>query len=453
MIIVLFHLSLERSSEALLKVSFIPLEQKQRQETFYISNDATCLVKTSSDWIPSTMSNSTDSLETDENDAGDITRYYCEMTMANNPNLMKIYIPYAYELLYNCSYGSGQGMAAIELSVLYKLHKKWLETADMCTSPQTIWLAALSSFPVDDRVNSDCTSFNTSSTPEMCCDVIQGNLTLTNLSSVDEDMNDILEEVSKALMSSNSGAYQVDYLGADLRDSPSTGSDNIAASINSDTPEVLPEDGEMTLLGIFVILFLIITACCVFLLIWQRQRRARELLFAFSKSDDESGFEMDEDDYDEYEDEEEWIEPRRVPRREPVDPKALNGGDDSLDIYIRSIASHSFEDPAEQSNENERTPMPPSRKSNSGAYCFDPVETQEVQHRQQRTALVPPTSGRQPARYSQNPYAYSIGGISVVPAYAHEVEASDNSEIDSWAQTEGTIGSLEEERELRDSGY
>ena len=400
--------------------------------------------------FPGTMPNDTIGYEVDF--SGDIVQYKCLQTSANNPNLMGIYAPYAYELAYNCSSESGHfsadGIAVLEKSILVKLKDQLLPSSSVCNSPQPLWFAGISSAPFDNQVDSlNCTYFDPAVQQDMCCDVVQGNLTLTNLSSVDSYMDEVLMAVTNALIDSNGTAgYKVYYLGADLRVTPTTGSDNIGAAINSDKPPATPEDGEFTLLGTFVLIFLALTACGVIAFIVQRNRRSRDLTFVLAKTEDGSGLVLENGDDDD------WIEPRRLPTREQMDTTVLS--DSSLDIYIRSISSTPFGDKKDVSDVRGEA-FPPSRNSSEGAYCFDPVDEQETEHQQQSRALLPSSSNernlpRQIVPYHQQPYSYSIGGISIVPAYASEIEVSDASEIDSWAQTEATIGSLEE-RELRDS--
>lgn len=376
---------------------------------------------------------------------GNIIRYYCFKAMANNVNLLNLFVPYAYELMYDCSPDSSQsisdGIEVIEESILVKMQKKYLSSPAMCIHPQPLWIASIDSRPEDIHIPGiECTYFNVSSEMNKCCAVIQGNLTLTNLSSVEQHMDEILLAVSTALIDSDGSAgYVVDYLGANLESSQAPGADNLGAAVNTDMPQQLtPTDSKFTGLGVFFLIFVVLSACGTLTFVILRHRKMNQFMVGLEAH---NCLEAGDDD-----EEEEWIEPRRVPSREQADANLLSD-DNSLDFYIRSIAAQPFGGPGEAS---------PDRKVDSidrfeSAYCFEPLTIPQTERQQQTTALLTSSdhSVRHAARIRQQ--SYSISGISAVPAHLQEVEISDASEIDSWAQTEGTIGSLDD-RDPQDSG-
>lgn len=379
---------------------------------------------------------------------GNIVRYYCHEAMANNANLIDLFIPYAYELMYDCaqdsSHSISDGIKVIEESIIVKIQKEYLASPSMCVNPQPLWIAAIDTRPLDSHVPGlKCTMINASSIIQQnkCCAVIQGNLTLTNLSSVDEYITEVLRVVSNALTESDGTAgYAVEYLGAKLEPTESLGADNVGVAINSGMPESPPKDSAVTGLGVFVVFFIVITVCGTLAFIIHRHRKMTELKsYLVESSDEDKSEDMEEVQEDD------WIEPRRVPSKEQGDAKLLTG-DDSLGIYIRSIASKPFREQYEKVD---------TINTFDSAYCFEPLQLPQSEHQQQTTALLqnsnPPV--RPKGRWGQQPVQYTIGGVPVVPAHPQEVEDSDNGDIDSWAQTEGTIGSLEE-RELRSpNGY
>jgi len=428
----------------------------------------------------------------------DITRYECQNVYANNlANLREINFLYTYEMVYDCSDTSidneATGIQLIAAELLLQAREKYLDHPRKCIMPQAYWFAAIDSAPADFDTGFTCSEFDTIESGK-CCSVVQGNMTFTELSQVPDStiMDDWVRNQFQFGNNPSSwadGAFLTKYAGTDSGyNATAAGSDNTTttgapelAGI-SGGPVLTPasqDDSNFSWMSIAMLCFLVLSIFGIVAFIIHRRTSNRRRTKDYGIPGEQS---LDDLEFDESEDMDsrpnQWIEPRKVPyggetpssaRRVPsgvqdnVEVNVADYDQNNLEIQsMQSVSSEPFHDTSFASSGQYAIVTPTSASPQRFDMRQDSAEAPNGQifqvasyapetrrHPQER----PPFSGTsetfQILNYApetrQHPQdRTTFSGTSVVPSHLNEFEIStEGSEIDSWAQSQATVGSLE----------
>lgn len=267
----------------------------------------------------------------------DIYRYECENAYGlNRAATTEFSLEYSYEMLFDCSSASGltasDGMKFIEETLLHRAKTEFLKTAEQCSLPQDYWFAALDTRPNDVALAKACTHFATSGEDNMCCSVVQGNMTFVQLRAIQNvtHMWDwsrrqfTLDNGDNAIHTWDDNEFTTHYLGTNSKEVVVNTGGDVSPTTNDGIPPPQPQavqdDGGdgVTGTGVAFVLFLILCVLGAAGYFWYRNRTKNgSLMFGttMTKSEDEDLHLNGHDNYDDDEDlPESWIEPRRLPQ-------------------------------------------------------------------------------------------------------------------------------------------
>lgn len=355
----------------------------------------------------------------DSNDEGLVTSYKCDHHVksgkitAQSGRTISSY----YEMLLPCQDDPEDSMRIVASELLDSLGDTFglLPDGRTCTVPDTtldIWVIGLSSSPSDSLVPfMECKNLSSGDNEELCCVVVQAPMTfwVTNTNSEDEA---IMKHLAACL---NEGAftYKTVYIGSMME---FTGN-GVQGQLPG--PPVLPLDDDIvvtgivqapttngndrqpiTIIGGFLMAALIIVVVFGFGLIVSRRRKRR-------------------------------LEEIRV--LEAAERRALEfmKDDDSVGPVVElRVDDETYQQHAIASNNS-----------------FGPSDIRQVRDYRQGYAFDIANSMKNHimAQYGDNRGHPGPHGTAAYPPFGMD-ETSD-SEVDSWAQTEGTVGSLEENLE------
>lgn len=341
-----------------------------------------------------------DQLLQEFNDQGELVGYSCALLNSPNNVYEAIVVPYYYDLVFNCGTNDDViGKQLVETSLLTNtaslLRMRDADGGGCLVPPpgNAPWIARLQGDPVDDFETSfDCVKAEL--LQGECCSVVKGAITMYPIGAYQID--DLKGLVAVQLDDSQFGDFRTYYLGAEVERSPEDGMKNVAPAISEPEPAAaIPatatrEGTEITVVGGFIAGGLVAGLLGVMLVLLQRRKRILKTKAA------------------------------------EMEQTSLEG-----EVHVH-VSVHSDED-----NETDD---------------FDAIDDGKDQHS--------PFSVEDDGKFIPN-YKFDLGdsfkneiagmygaapsSMAVVAPYPME-ETSD-SEVDSWAQTEGTVGSLEERLE------
>lgn len=375
-----------------------------------------------------------------------VESYYCELAVANNV-LEDLVIPYYYDLIFPCAEGPTEGQADVEAALLYRSKQAFLPDNDACSYPRNPWFAQVSSLPKDTLAGFDCQKLEADTGAGQCCLAISGQMTFTQLSTVQEDavmktwvMNELNDPAGIA------AGYTVKYIGSELppdfvdnndtnsgqgtdrgppSDTPAQAPDVLVpAGIagNQDIPPPPPQDGGFTMVGILILIGMIMIFLATLTLILKRRSRAnksRDVNAAIAQS--ELGVHKEEQLAGEHIETATW-------------------GDGTFDEQDLEVQVISNDDPhmtvRSVSNVSYQTRLDEGRAAQN-SIAREP-------HQQYRFDLADSYRGNVMGAYGAD--LFGPTQITVVPPYP--MEETSESEVDSWAQTDGEVGSLDDDHHL-----
>ena len=375
------------------------------------------------------MSNETAAVDTNEspnkvveqaNDSGIVVAYKCQyhiktggITQNNGKEINSF-----YEMIHPCREDPEDAMHIVASELLDALGTTFglLPDGSACTIPDTsldTWVIGESSAPLDSIVSHmDCLSLSTGDNAELCCSVVKAPMTFWVTRSNFKDQ-DVMKYVAAEL---NAGAftYQTAYIGSKIEYTGNAGYDQQPAPDFPDDDPVVseiasnPSDEKkqsLTLMGGFLVAALVVVVVFgIAVVSFRRRRHARRL--ALDKENEER-------------DSLEFIK-----EIDSMDPTIEV--DDMIDKMLRQQAM-----------------------STTGSVGLDDEKVDEGDYPRNYTFDIADSMKHHiMGQYGSSSGRGTFGRASMAaypPPYAME-ETSD-SEADSWAQTEGTVGSLEENLE------
>jgi hypothetical protein len=357
---------------------------------------------------------------------GTITAYKCDYHVKNgsiNATSGKNISSY-YEMLYPCSENPQQAKKTVASELLHKLAVTFglLPDGKTCTVPNTllnVWVIGESSEPLDAIVpNMPCSKLLGDMNSTACCAVVEAPMTFWVADAVFSDkkiMSYLASELNAARLT-----YKTAYIGSMLDYTGIEGHQHLAPPTYNGIVSQQPSGNhhnhtpsQITLMGGFLMGALIAVLIAGFGVVTYRRRRTQnrmdkltdeESLDKQSSTDDEENLRKGSLDFlDE--------------TNELTGPASSDGRQGMhTDIAFPHADSFGLDDKL-QSNEYQPN------------YAFDIADSM-------KTYIMGRYGGGTP---------YGAPAMVVVPPYAMD-ETSD-SEADSWAQTDGTVGSLEERLE------
>lgn len=369
------------------------------------------------------------------NAEGDMVEsYFCENLMAKN-TFKELIVPYFYEIVYPCSEDPSEGRDFVSAALLARAKDEFLQDPSACSRYQEFWFAKLSSLPEDEVQTMECREL-----VGQCCAVIEGNMTFTELASVDPGA--MKKWVASKLNEDDiAPPYQVAYLDAlpvlvpvavpspapappavpDLAPVitvPPRGPDAI-----EDAPRQIPQekDSEFTMVGILILIGMIMIFLTVVLLIVKRRKRyltAKDVDEAIAQSEIAHG---GKDHGAGIKETATW-EDKTFDDQDP--DVEVNIWEDHPHVNVRSVSSVSYHTKEGDQRDMHNSATRESRLNQR--YRFDLAD-----------------SYRNDVMGTYGNDIFGPTQITVVPPYPME-ETSD-SEADSWAQTDGTVGSLDDD--------
>jgi hypothetical protein len=333
------------------------------------------------------------------NDAGTLVGYSCALLTSPGNTYDPVKVPYYYDLVYPCSTTDVKGKQAIENDLLTStasLLRMLDADSSGCLVPppgSAPWIARIDGNPLDEfETTFDCLKARL--TPGQCCSVVRGAMTMYPIGAY--NLDDLKGLLALQLDDNQFDVFYTHYLGAEVEYSPESGMDAVAPAIRaSEVASLEPKGKNITVVGGFVAGSLVASFVGVLLILMQRRRRylhSKDTELALSRSEDGGKMHITViSDVNTFEDS---LGPPPPPPPASTDPYSP-GEDDHYKSYKFDLGD-SF------------------KNEIAGKYGIP-------------SGMVGPTS------------------MAVVAPYPME-ETSD-SEVDSWAQTDGTVGSLEERLE------
>lgn len=370
-----------------------------------------------------------DTIAVELNIEGDtVQSYYCEQLTAYN-TFIDLVVPYYYDLVYPCSEDPAVGRGFVADSLLSRSKNAFMEDATVCVRQQDPWFAKVSSLPADTFADFDCQELLGA-----CCIVVAGNMTFTQVDPVSADAMKrwIAANLNDPTIAPN---YKVAYIGSELAPSfdpvepvlPNVTEPPVAAppfAINRDPPPTAPQkDSEFTMVGILILIGMIMLFITTVLFLMKRRQRfltGRDVDAAIAQSE----LQLDKDELAGEHIETATWEDRTFD--DDVHDLEVNVLSDNLphdNMHIRSVSSVSYRTghPGDGQNSTVREPH---------------------LNRQYRFDLASSYKNDVMGAYGAD--LFGPTEITVVPPYPMEEGASE-SEADSWAQTDGTVGSLDDD--------
>jgi hypothetical protein len=327
------------------------------------------------------------------NDNGTLVGYSCALLTSPGNTYDAVIVPYFYDLVYPCGTNDEKGKQTVENELLTST-ASMLRMLDADSSGCLVpppgsapWIARLDGNPLDVfETTFDCLKADLQENE--CCSVVHGSLTMYPIGAYNVD--DLKGIMAIQLNDNRFDSYRTHYLGAEIEYTPEAGQNDIAPVVReSDTTALEPKGKSITMVGSFVVGSLVAGLVGMILVIFQRRRRllhAKDTELALSQSED----------------------------------------DVKVHVSVRS-ADHTFDDGYDQAPESPFSVEDEGRFKNYKFDLGDSFKNEIVGKYGTKTGVVGPSS------------------MAVVAPYPME-ETSD-SEVDSWAQTDGTVGSLEERLE------
>lgn len=393
-----------------------------------------------------------DTIVEDLNAAGDtVERYYCQQVTANN-QLQDLVVPFYYDLAYPCDTSPEESRDLIADSLLYRAKQAFMEDASVCVFPQNeLWFAAVSSRPPDQFADFDCQQL----TDAACCTVVAGSMTFTQLSEADQDKvrTWVAGNLEDPTMWPAPGVT-LQFLGTEL--APDFREDPDQETITNDPPFVpanleeprtqpIPDDNSgFTMVGILILIGMAMIFVIAVVLIWKRRQRyifERDIGAALQRS--ELGLHKTPPvmvlDHDNMGMAPTW-EDRTLEDDDDNNIEVHDARDGNM--QIRSVSNVSYRTTAEglsNNNMHNSIAREPHLNDSNGSprhYRFDLKEPS----RQTPAA----TTGL----YGSSADLFGPTEMTVVAPYSvtddDRATNVSESEADSWAQTDGTVGSLED---------
>jgi hypothetical protein len=365
------------------------------------------------------------------NASGDtVETYFCKLVTANNV-LQDLLVAYYYDMVYPCEEEPSEGQGFVAASLLSRSRDAFLPNGDACVRPQPLWFGAVSSLPAD-VVSSDIACQELLGA---CCVVVEGSMTFTQLSTANVDS---MKRWMAATLNDPTIApgYTVAYIGSELAPEiinpepnltpPPILQDRVPGA--AEAPEAVPEDEGVSLTGMLFLGGMCVVLLLVGALLLRRRQRARKsrdvdaaILHSETpthKMDNRGGTWEDctlEDHLD----------------GEDIEVSVLHQQDDPY-LKVRSVSTVSYNENGYHAD-NEVVPYT-SEATLHPRYRFDLAESQRSD--------IMGTYGR------NGELCCGPTEITVVPPYP--VDEISESEADSWAQTDGTVGSLDYDQCLAD---
>lgn len=341
----------------------------------------------------------TDRVITETNADGVVNGYRCDLLTQGN-SFVPVTMPYYYDLTSPCTEASNamQMMESLLLDSVATTYRMLPDAVSCYEPPPTQsgepWLAAVRVQTPAAFVSAfDCEE--TPSDPEMCCTLVKGELTLETVGNYNlKAARDHLKVQFNEGWLTSGTTYTTNYRGSELDYSAEGGRGNLpeipeANGVKS-TPAPQQQERKITLVGGFIIAGVTTVICGALLTLYRRirhKRQSRRTRDALAKSID---------DFD----------------------------GQSFDLPTIAIDVISEGSPPSKDLHSFNSSQPAS-------YRFDLSDTMrdDVLGKFGETSQASPIPSWGPT------------SIAVVPPYP--LEETSDSEVDSWAQTDGTVGSLE----------
>lgn len=306
-----------------------------------------------------------------------------------------------YDMLYPCNDNVQQGVDMIAANVLSNVAEYFniLPDGKACSIPYTalpLWLIGVSLKPADSTVQGfPCQKLVANPSAGQCCVVVHApmNFWWTDFDPKETAMMKVLSNEFVSPQATVGTSYQVSYLGAYIDLTTETGQGTVNVPISKpESPPAASKNNTFTIVGVFVLAAMIVIFAGAIFVIWRRRRKwrtNRDVEAAISKSD--LGF-------------------------------AEDGSDGpTLEVDVMS-------DDMPQSNIKGSYDFQDDSYPTSNSYTFDLSD--EMKNK------VFGTYGRA-----------NFGPTTMNVVAPYPMEEHSDSEADSWAQTDGTVGSLEDRLE------
>lgn len=383
-----------------------------------------------------------------------VEAYYCDDTYTNNQaSLRQINLLYTYEMVHTCAGDSMQrGIEFIEQEMLELARQTYMPDPNLCKVPQEFWFAYLSRAPADYVTNLECTDF-----PDLvdgqCCSVIQGNMTFMELSQANMDDMETWTKTkleigsSPASFGDGTNTWLTRYYGAASGFVPTTTTttapttttaassgdddDDDNATTNSNVgalqgePYIAPSDtNNWNWMSIVMLCFLVLCVFGFIAFLVHRRYQRRKNIDQYSLGKHKS---LEDDDIEESVESSSaaWMTPRKVPY--PYGDIEGNPGRRIPSTAQESYEVHVVGDVGHQDSTLEIQAI--SAQPFCGVddcHIITPSAHQGYGNEEEE----PPTANAQVLRYSP---AGRTG-------FQNEFDGSE--EADSWAQSQGSVGSL-----------
>ncbi|GKY99951.1 hypothetical protein MPSEU_000948700 [Mayamaea pseudoterrestris] len=363
----------------------------------------------------------------DTNDEGIVVSYKCNyhvktgaIASSNGKEINSF-----YEMLLPCRDDPEDAMRTVASELLDSLGNTFglLPDGSACTIPDTTldaWVIGEASAPADSVVSHmDCSKLSMGDNQELCCIVVEAPMTFW-VSSTNFKDQDVLKYVASDL---NAGAftYQTAYIGSMIQYTGNAGTDQvptfpdddpvIAGIANSPNTSAKNTKSPITILGGFLVAALVIVVVFGIAVVTIRRRRQnRKYALEEKEMADKDSLKYSKDD-------------------DSIGHVSFDVGQGIANmhqLHSRGMATTATSNSFGLDNPTDDCERPQS-------YTFD-IANSMKNHIMSQYGSSPGRGG-----------SYGPNGTAAFPPYAME-ETSD-SEVDSWAQTEGTVGSLEENLE------
>ena len=336
-------------------------------------------------------------------EAGSTAGYACSRLTAPGNEYISAEVPYIYDLSYPCTGSDEEAKDFVEQELLTRVaaSQRMLDVdASGCISPPigAPWIAAVRSGEKDQFLPSfDCLK-TPEGVPGQCCVVVKGSMTMLPVGPF--QLDDLKRMVSEQLDDVTYEGYQTQYLGAEVEIPPESGLDTITPAISQpENPRLQSDNKNMTAMGGFLAGGLIAAVIGMALVLFRKRRRQRYL--------GDSGAAVS---------------------------KSM-GDEESVQVHV-SVMPDEHRPPSLPASRRDEPDLP-VRNYEGGIYQnykFDLADSFKNE-----------ITGKYGGSSENNSSSNGPSSMPVVPPYP--MEESSDSEVDSWAQTEGTVGSLEERLE------
>lgn len=334
-----------------------------------------------------------------------------------------------YDMLYPCDLDPLDGIKLYGVAVLENIAEEFgiLPSGNACVIPNTklpLWMIGVSSEPADSIVETlECQKLSTKNDDSMCCVVVKAPMTFwwTDGEFSDEDILDVLKSQWRSPLKNMVDAeYEIEYLGAFMETtegdvktySPPRNDESVFTGA---VQEIQQDNNKFTIVGGFVLGGLLAVFVGAVFVLMRRRNRARQsdIEVAIQKSGS----------YGEHSSDGPTLEVDVMSDDMPRGfyPGGINN--DNVGNSYNDAQQEDFPTPSSYTFD-----LANSLKNDvMGAYFGNGGGSSSNNNNNHSESMGPPTS------------------MAVVLPYSMD-ETSD-SEVDSWAQTDGTVGSLEDRLE------